>query len=254
MRFRRPKYSGVISDDDPMHYVLPAEVSVSAENDAAFQNRLIAPKYVKLPNGKKVPQWSNTVASRVHGFHPALDCEGHFMPFKYQPNNNCYNYACNVATNSFAQPGRKHGLSCQDPEGNLISGDVITVAAKDNLVYLGDSRILCRNLPESRPGDGHFVALLLSEPDSAIKWKGDYHWVRSDDPFGRSWSQKDGPDHVTNVDFAGQPIVDPSQANWTVNQGPPDPGGNSAQMVTYVFRAWMFVPYREDGKVGVDII
>jgi serine/threonine protein kinase len=33
------------------------------------------------------------------------------MSYKFQPNNSCYNYVCNIATNSFALPGRSKGIS-----------------------------------------------------------------------------------------------------------------------------------------------
>jgi hypothetical protein len=95
---------------------------------------------------------------------------------------------------------------------------------------------------------------MISAPSGAY-WPGDYHWARCDNSEFNSWSQKDGGDQVTNFDFAGNPIVDPSIANWSVNQGPiqPDktqPGFDPNDMVVdYVFYCYMFVP-----DTGVNII
>jgi hypothetical protein len=44
------------------------------------------------------------------------------------------------------------------------------------------------------------------------------------------------------LDFAGQKIVDPSIANWTVNQGPMISGSSDDVIISYQFYAWMFVP------------
>jgi len=62
--------------------------------------------------------------------------------------------------------------------------------------------------------------LLISLAKNNLLWKGDFHWVRCDDVSGGLWSQKDGPDQITNFDFSGKAIQDPRMANWIVNQGP----------------------------------
>jgi hypothetical protein len=102
--------------------------------------------------------------------------------------------------------------------------------------------------------DGHLVALLISRADSKIRWPGDFHWVRSDDPSGSHWSQKDGPGQITNFDFQGKPINDPSRATWTINLGPqrhrskPAAGKVTEAKTEYCFAAWMYVPI---GKVEI---
>lgn len=184
------------------------------------------------------------------------------MSYKYQPNNNCYNYACNIATNSFAHPGRRHGKSPFGTNGRLTPNSVITAAKTDGLIELGRVGmklpevlgVLRKKQKKGGLADGHLVALLISVADSKIRWRGDFHWVRCDEPLGRIWSQKDGPDQVTNFDFSGKVIKDPSTANWTVNQGPrrhrrtTPKAGRFAIETVYKFQAWMFVPF---GRVSI---
>ncbi len=92
--------------------------------------------------------------------------------------------------------------------------------------------------------NGHFVALMISPAGTDGNWGGDYHWARCDNSSGAcdSWSQKDGGDQVTNFDFAGNPITDPSVANWTVNQGPVSTANPAELVVSYAFYCFMFVP------------
>jgi len=94
---------------------------------------------------------------------------------------------------------------------------------------------------------------MFSAPESKIggdptaNWPGDYHWARCDDTAAWIWSQKDGGDQVTNFDFAGESITDPSTANWRVNQGPLSDGNE--YRVSYDFAYYMYVP-----NTGVTII
>lgn len=102
-------------------------------------------------------------------------------------NNNCYNYANNQATNTFAQPGRATGR----PITALTCGGVQPSAVSDGLV--------------AAPGfanrtSGWYVALVI--------WPGvDYHWYRQDN--NGCWSHKPGSTPVINVDNSGKPITDP---------------------------------------------
>src|SRR5258708_13107821 len=109
MSVRRPRYSGLAPANDPCHYVLRATSAKGLERQALEDGRIPAPKFVKLKDGNHVAKWAPTVRSKVTGFNPARDCKGNFMSYRFQPNNNCYNYACNIATNSFALPGMGHG-------------------------------------------------------------------------------------------------------------------------------------------------
>lgn len=205
---------------------------------------LIAPIKVPIPGGRFVAQYAPTVVGTRNVYDPAGDCEGNFMSSKFQVNNNCYNYACDVATNSFAQPGRKHGIrleTCDGPE-------VEAAAEKDGLMSVSHKPLSTAQLQEMKKNlpAGHFVALVISQPDPMHKWPGDYHWVRCDN--NGTWSQKDGGDQVTNFDFAGRPITDIGNANWVVNQGPISDTEPEDLTVSYKFYSIMYVP---DGKIDI---
>ncbi|ABD87421.1 hypothetical protein [Rhodopseudomonas palustris] len=114
-----------------------------------------------------------------------------------QPNNNCYNYANDNATNTFAQPGRAHGKQASV----LDCAHVEPAAAADGLVAAAN---FTANLAA---GAGWYVALVI--------WPGtDYHWYRQD-KVG-CWSHKPGQTAVRDIDNAGNKIVDPK----TCNRGP----------------------------------
>jgi hypothetical protein len=230
----RFKFSGRIQRDDFRHLAV------------ADDGNIIAPSYVTVPGGMKVPQYAPTVVGASTNYDPSSDCDGNFMSYKFQPNNNCYNYSCNVATNSFAQPGRMHGYFLPNP---FTGADVVKGAVMDGLISLS-GRTMADLKDQIAGKSGHVVALLISPNDSTVDWPGDYHWVRCD-TLGPpvSWSQKDGGDQVTNFDFAGNPIVDPATSNWTVNQGPMITGSSNDVVVAYSFYTYMFV-----GAGGVSII
>ncbi|MBW8814534.1 MAG: hypothetical protein JF588_13995 [Caulobacterales bacterium] len=114
-----------------------------------------------------------------------------------QPYNNCYNYANNQATNTFAQPGRATG----HPAAQMQCGDVQAAATSDGLHAVPN---FTGNLG---PGQGWYVALVI--------WPNvDYHWYRQDSVG--CWSHKPGQTAVRNVDNGGQPITDPQ----TCDRGP----------------------------------
>lgn len=272
---KRFKFSGMIAPDDDRH-----QPTTAATPDGPPDEHYLAPTTVNVnitvPAGTGiigVPQYSPTVKGGVAaGYDPAGDCDGNFMSYKFQPNNNCYAYGCNITTNTFPQPGRQSGYQLTaadfqppvdvDQLGQLVS----SYAEKDGLQFVGKTwaelKAFQTNMQQGTIGTvvieampGHFVALMVS-PAGDANWPGDYHWARCDDSNGacNSWSQKDGNDQVTNFDFAGHPITDPSTANWTVNQGPisgpqgtPDLGDD--QVVEYVFHCFMYVP-----ETGVNII
>ena len=228
---RELKFRGMLVEDDQIHAAQDTE------------DKVIAPHKVPIPGGKFVPQYSPTVReNKDTAYDPAVDCGGNFMSYKFQPNNNCYNYACDIATNSFAQPGRKNGILLQSPP----SGEQVRNAAEaDGLEWLGTTY----QSTEVLAGHGHVVALVISPGAPDLGWPGDYHWVRYDKGQG-SWSQKDGGDQVTNFDFSGRRISDPAKANWQVNQGPSKECGivGDDVIVNYEFFGYMRVP---PGRVDI---
>lgn len=120
------------------------------------------------------PAWWNNGAQRQH-------------------NNNCYNYATNYRTDTFAQPGRAAGAMYSA----LTCASVLPAAVKDDLEDRPGANNKC-------PEEGHLVALVIA-PNI------DFHWYRK----GRNglWSHKPGSTAVTNVDNAGKLIKDPRTAD-----------------------------------------
>jgi len=110
-----------------------------------------------------------------------------------QFNNNCYNYASNYRTDTFAQPGRAAGAMYSA----LTCASVLPAAQKDDLIADPQANNRC-------PREGHLVALVI--------WPGvDFHWYRK----GRDgyWTHKPGGTPATNVDNSGAVITDPRMAN-----------------------------------------
>lgn len=109
-------------------------------------------------------------------------------------NNNCYNYANNKITNTFAQPGRGTGQIY----ASIDCAEVGAAAERDGLRtsagFGGDT-------------PGWYVALVI--------WPGvDYHWYRQD--RNGCWSHKPGSTEARNYDNSGRPITDPR----TCDRGP----------------------------------
>ena len=110
-----------------------------------------------------------------------------------RPHNNCYNYATDYRTDTFAQPGLAAGaiyaaLSCPA---------VRAAALKDELINRPKANNRC-------PREGHLVALVVA-PEL------DFHWYRK----GRNglWTHKPGGTPVTNLDNSGATIRDPRNAD-----------------------------------------
>lgn len=114
-----------------------------------------------------------------------------------QPYNNCYNYANNNATNTFAQPGRATGHQATA----MACSHVTPAAQSDGLRSVSD---FSGTLPA---GSGWYVALVV--------WpNNDYHWYRQD-AVG-CWSHKPGQTAARNTDNANHTISDPR----TCDRGP----------------------------------
>lgn len=144
---------------------------------------LVAPQAVKCPTCQ---------AADAPSYDPRL-----WNVPNVQPYNNCYNYANNQITNTFAQPGRAHGK----PITSLSCGGVQPSAQADGLNPAPDF-----SQPLS-PGQGWYVAMVI--------WPGiDYHWYRQDDVG--CWSHKPGSTAVRDVDNSGNKITDPR----TCDRGP----------------------------------
>lgn len=111
-----------------------------------------------------------------------------------QPFNNCYNYATNYRTNTFAQPGR--AASAMYPRPIECVG-VKNGAISDKLETYDLGNMKC-------PKEGHLVALVVGPG-----W--DYHWYRMGKD--KRWTHKPGGTPVTNLDNSGAIITDPRVAD-----------------------------------------
>jgi len=106
--------------------------------------------------------------------------------------NNCYNYANDKITYTFAQPGRGSGQMFTA----IDCGNVGAAAQRDGQIPVASA--------SSTPAQGHFIALVI--------WPGrDYHWYRLDS--NAMWSHKPGQTPARNTDSSDRPISDPSSCD-----------------------------------------
>ncbi len=114
--------------------------------------------------------------------------------------NNCYNYATDYRTNTFAQPGKATGQQYT----NLSACNVPAGQRSAKMGAISDGLIDTPNANNVCPGTGHLVALVI--------WPNtDYHWYRkNNDGY---WSHKPGGTPATIYDNAGHLITDPRTAN-----------------------------------------
>ncbi len=113
--------------------------------------------------------------------------------------NNCYNFAVDMETDTFAQPGNAGGYWPSE----ISCSEYAAAAEADGLTSGVDVDDLCGAscLPE-----GHIVALVI--------WPGvDFHWYRMESDG--TWSHKPGRAAATRLDNSGNLITDP----WTADRG-----------------------------------
>ncbi|MEV0413360.1 hypothetical protein AB0I68_21795 [Streptomyces sp. NPDC050448] len=110
-----------------------------------------------------------------------------------QPRNNCYNYARNWRTDTFAQPGRAHGAQA----GVMACANVTTAALADGL----HRRCECLSDDEYP----RRLTALVVWPDE------DYHWYR--EQRGGFWGHKPGNTAARNHDGKNNLITDPESCD-----------------------------------------
>src|SRR5438067_1564068 len=120
------KLKGRIPDDDTRHQIM-----------ASLTPPLLAAKSVHVPGVGYVPQYADTVFGTSVRYDPANDCKGYFTSSKFQAHNNCYNYAVDIATNTIAQPGRRHGILLSASLGPDNADVVVKGAEADCLIHAG---------------------------------------------------------------------------------------------------------------------
>jgi hypothetical protein len=116
----------------------------------------------------------------------------------HEGSNNCYNYASNSITDTFAQPGRGSGEMYHD----ITADEIHKAALRDG--YLDD-------LDQSPKKKNLHVGYCI-----APGW--DYHWYRQTEPMDGKvrWTHKPGGTAARNYDDSGNFITDPS----TCDRGP----------------------------------
>ena len=114
--------------------------------------------------------------------------------------NNCYNYASNSRTNTYAQPGRRSGVQVQPP---FTVGRV-----RENILDDG--------YQETCNGDKLKVAMVI-KPNTATPGNpdnSDFHFYRRNinDAGDNRWCHKRGGTPATNRDLQGDYITNPRNA------------------------------------------
>jgi hypothetical protein len=117
-----------------------------------------------------------------------------------QLHNNCYNYASNYRTDTFAQPGRANAKMYTSLSGCTVAAG--QRSARDGAI--ADALIATPLANNQCPSTGHLVALVIAPGF-------DFHWYRKG-PDGK-WSHKPGSTKATLVDNSNNPIPDPRTAN-----------------------------------------
>jgi hypothetical protein len=141
-------------------------------------------------------EWIKKIACHINCFlsykPPKYEPEGWNDNNRIQFKNNCYNYACNIETGTYAQPGgASHNIY-----SSTDCADVTEGAVSDGLVV--------QNIDSTCPRCCHKVALVV---DPGL----DYHWYRQDN--NGLWSHKIADTPVTNLDNSGNRITDPRTAD-----------------------------------------
>lgn len=118
--------------------------------------------------------------------------------------NNCYNYATNEATNTFAQPGRAYFGYNPINQNTLSCTEVRSFAALDGTLqeYGGKDTFLFAGYTEAAQCDSDRPARIALVVAPGF----DYHWYRVDKDTGGRWSHKRGSTNAKNVDESGQAI------------------------------------------------
>ena len=118
-----------------------------------------------------------------------------WSPVLSKQNNNCYNYASDVATSTWAQPGRGSG----NQYGNLSGETIRNSAVNDGFDDRNDTA--AGIFPDT---NSCLMALVAIE-------NLDFHFYRRDSDG--TWSHKLGTHAPTNLDNNGQIITDPRTAS-----------------------------------------
>ena len=110
-------------------------------------------------------------------------------------NNNCYNYAANWRSDTFAQPGRKANVEWTELACGNQPGQIGYAAAYDGFT------LSCWS------GSEYYTALVIWPPDPFDPSSGDFHWYRL--CANGHWCHKPGSTPARNYDDSFNWITDP---------------------------------------------
>jgi hypothetical protein len=116
-------------------------------------------------------------------------------------NNNCYNFAANYRSDTFAQPGRKSNVEWYDLACGNSPGQIGYAASFDGF------NLSCWSSTQ-------YYAALVIWPYTSDPASGDFHWYRK--CANGHWCHKPGHTPARNYDSSGNWITDPA----TCNRGP----------------------------------
>ena len=181
----------------PEHELTPINAQIQAyclEQLEAFVKN--PPKILELP--KRFPRATRKTVRdpkcdqcfyEISRFNPAFWNSDPYV----QHNNNCYNYARNWRTNTFAQPGKAHGCYPYP----IQCPDVTKAALCDGL------KQPCDCLPNAEYPRRHMALVIAPGID--------YHWFR--EQIGGFWGHKPGGTPAKNTDNGGAIVTNPETAN-----------------------------------------
>ncbi|MHA7629962.1 LamG-like jellyroll fold domain-containing protein [Corallococcus sp. M7] len=182
---------GSISNVDRPFYIGTSNDNIWYGFDDRLDEVLVYNLNGYSPAGSNIPQNETAVgyATYAPGYWNDLSSRRY--------NNNCYNYANNKPTDTFAQPGRAAGA-----QYTALTCDAVRQAAiKDGLELVTDSHLAYT--PKT-------VVALVVAPGY------DYHWYRMGYHPGQTtplWTHKPGGTAATDRDNSDNLITDPRTAN-----------------------------------------
>ncbi len=178
------RHANFIDKDSSLEsFLLQTGIKALTESEKSFISTEISKNSKGGPASKNRDLKSTMDLLTVPPFDP-----GKWNIASVQRFNNCYNYANDIITNTFAQPGKGSGQMYND----ISCAEVSSAAKRDGQISVMSA--------SSTPLEGHFIALVIA-PDY------DYHWYRLDS--NGKWSHKPGQTPAKNTDNNGQLITDP---------------------------------------------
>jgi hypothetical protein len=195
----------LIERGEPVQVAKADAPALEADFVSFLQSALIAPTRTSVTD---TDAQAGTAAPEVLAPIVGVTCTielGRFNPGFWNDNattrynNNCYNYASNWRTNTFAQPGRGSGSMYT----SITCPEVSRAALSDGM----HRRFEC--FPDSEK-PRYLVALVVAPGPVFI----DYHWYRKQ--LEGFWGHKPGSTAARNIDNSGRVITDPQ----TCDRGP----------------------------------